>query len=499
MKKNPLLLGLLLSLLCLAPSAWGDQIKAYVSEFAVTGAQNKDELKGTLQTLLMSRLSGDRILSVESPAGAQVTVTGSYVAIGKVFSIDAVAKSGGGSVITRAFAQGESQDELIPAVGKLAQALTEGITRNFAPAAASSAPPLPAVLPQAPPAPAIVKGEVVGAQSDIIRPEQVAKTATSGWVSQRLDGGLIGIAPGRTLENGVRELFIADDHALRLYRQEDKLKLVAEASLKGDEKVLGVDTADLDGDGIPEVYLTIYNGFTLASQVWQVKGSALVRTAENLPYFFRAIALEGKEKKIYAQQMSSDADFYGDVFELVKGGEKYELKNPLKLPRFGYLYNFNMFADGSGKDYFAVLNNDGYLIVYSREGEELWRTSDKFGGSELNFKREDLSNVRTTGDSYRWIFIDQRITVTKGGEVIVPQNAGFFVLGNSRSYSKNSVFSFAWNGSSLDEKWHTKLSQNYLADYFYDETGKELVLLEVVKKEGLIAKGASMVSIKKVE
>jgi hypothetical protein len=61
------------------------------------------------------------------------------------------------------------------------------------------------------------------------------------------------------------------------------------------------------------------------------------------------------------------------------------------------------------------------------------------------------------------------------------------------------LFSFAWNGASLDEKWHTRQSQNYLADYAYNEDTNELFLMEVVKKEGLFDKGASAVSSIKVE
>ena len=50
--------GLFLLLLCsilFASYAAAGQIKTFVSEFAVSGAQNKDELKGTLQMLLASR------------------------------------------------------------------------------------------------------------------------------------------------------------------------------------------------------------------------------------------------------------------------------------------------------------------------------------------------------------------------------------------------------------------------------------------------------------
>jgi len=308
-----------------------------------------------------------------------------------------------------------------------------------------------------------------------------------------------GMALGRTLANGEREVFLTGDHVLRYYRQGQEMKLIAEAVCSTSGKVLNVSTADLDGDGVPEVYLTIMDGEFLSSQVWAPAGDSLKRVTEKLPYFFRGIALAGKEQKIYAQEKGINDSYYGDVYELVKSGDRFTVKNPLKLPRFGNLYNFNTFTDPQGKSYFVIFNHDGYVMVYSQEMEDLWKSSDKFSGSELYF-RQPVQTTTSGADAFaQMVFLDQRITVTREGELIVPQNSGFWTVGNSRSYSKNSVYSFAWNGSALVERWHTPPSQNYLADYAYDEARKELVLLEVVKKEGLLSKGASAVSIKKVE
>jgi hypothetical protein len=464
------------------------QIRAYVTPFTVTGTANGDELKVTLQNLLMSRLSGDALIAVDSAESADISVKGSYVAFGSVFSLDAVAKSRDGKVLVRAFEQGERQEEMLPAVGKLAKTLLAGIDKSYK--QSEAAPASGAVTPRI---------ETMPPPKDIVRAAADSKATGSGWMSQKLAGELSGVALGRKLGTGERELFITGNNTLYYYRLAKELSLVAQIPLPQHQKILGIDTADLDGDGVPEIYLTVMSGDELASEVWLPEGNTLKRIAEKLPYYFRALTFQGKSRKIYAQQAGLDVDYFGAVYEVVKNGARFTLNNPLKLPRYANILNMNMIQTREGKSCFIVLHPDGYLLVFDDNGKELWRSSDKYGGSENFFSREDQENMRVTGAARRKIFLEQRLTVTKNGEIIVPKNEGFFVVGDSRSYTKNSVFAFVWNGLMLDELWHTKMSQNYLADYLYDDEQKELLLLEVVKKAGIIDRGASALSIKRVE
>src|SRR6185369_9452647 len=136
-------------------------------------------------------------------------------------------------------------------------------------------------------------------------------------------------------------------------------------------------------------------------------------------------------------------------------------------------------------------------LVHAENGEELWRSKEKYGGTELFFKRPDLSDVKYSSEPYRRTYLQQRIFVTREGEIVVPQNSGSWT-GYNRSYSKSSLDGFFWNGSSLEKRWHTQENENYLADYFYDPSGQELVNLEVVKHAGMFERGASAVSVIKI-
>ncbi len=490
--------------LAVALPASAAPLKVFIPEFKVTGAANRDELKGGLQGLLATRLSGESIVIADTEAAADLSVVGAYIAFGKVFSLDANLKDRTGKVVGRAFEQGDSSDDIIPAVTRLAQKVSAELAK-VQPSPPSVPPtaqkPTPALSTPALPAPVERPAPQTSAQpaSDIIRPEAITRAGESGMIGQRLDGAMVALAAGKSLPNGERELFMALEREIRLYRQGKGLTLLAaEAGYSADDKIIGIETADLDGDGSLELYVTRLKGEELASQVWAVENGKFRLLTDGLPYFFRTLEWNGGAR-LYAQQMGRDEDFFNGISEVARKGNGFELKNPVKLPRFGTIYNVNFITDKEGRRLVVMLHLDGYLTVSDEKGEELWRSNDRFGGSEAYFSREDQQNVRVTGELQRKIFLEQRVVVTKSGDVIVPKNDGFWVVGNSRSFSKNSVYSFTWNGAALEERWHTKQSQNYLADYAYDEARKELILLEVVKKPGMIEKGASAISIKKVE
>ena len=491
MKKQIIYLVALFSMLFAVP-VFADQLRVFVSDINAIGVQNKDDMKATLQMLLASRLSSDKILAVGSAAEADAVVTGTSVTIGNVFSVDVLAKTTTGKTLARAFVQGDGQDELIPAIGKLADKLALELGKASIQAAAV---PVSAALKSD-----FIKSEAQIRQapaSAFIKPTEYERGSTGGWQSKRLTGAANLMAIGKTLPDGGCEIFLAEDRRLSYYRQGSDMKLVDEMEFRNTEKILSVDTVEAK-DGTLDIYVTIVRGDDLASQVLQVKGDKLVRVAENLPYFFRCFSLAGGSKKLYAQPMGRDTDFYGDIAEVSRTGSSITLKNTIKMPRYGDLYSFNQFRDPQGKTFTVVINPDGYLIVYGQDLTELWRSNDKFGGSELFFQREG-ADVRTTGSKFRSIFLNQRVQVTVKGEVLVGKNDGFWVMGDARSYKKGAVYNMVWNGSSLEEKWRTRDTQNYIPDYYFDEGRNELLILQTVQRPVLSDRGASSLAIRKVE
>ena len=501
MRKLIVQLAAFVTLLAALP-AFAGQVRVFVAELNAIGVQNRDEMKMTLQTLLASRLTRDQIVTVGSAAEADVVVTGTYVTIGKVFSVDALAKTPAGTTITRAFVQGESQDELIPAVGKLAEKLSAELTKLPAEGAASLA-----IKTQ----PAKGSSEIIRQgkeeirkvpEGEIIRQEsKQARTSAAGekgWISRQLPGAANVLAVGATLPDGSREIFLGQDNRVQYFRQGEAMKLTATVDFIATEKVISVDTADADGDGRQELYITVIRSGDLASQIWEVQGDRLTRIAGDLPYFFRTISLGGSQSRLYLQEQSTDDDFYGPVYEASRAGTKMSKKNPIKMPRYGNIYNYNQFRDRDGSQLSVVIGSDFNLIVYNKDLKEVWRSNDKFGGTDLYFLRDD-PNVRVTGERFRKVYLEMQIHVTARNEIMVGRNDGTFVFGNVRLYKKGAVYCFEWGGSSLDELWRTREVQNYMPDYWFDEGRNELLLLMMPLKPGPGEDGTAALAIKKVE
>lgn len=509
------LIALLLITVVVFPAFGAEPLRVFVGEFNVVGVQAKDETKAALQALLASRVSGPSILAVSTAAEAEVVVTGTYLALGKQYSLDAVAKNAGGQTVARSFVQGEGgQEALFTAVGTLAEKvaadLQKQVTAGTIPRVARViGVPQQAQTAQRPGSNDIIRSGAVNQsgdlqrmpQGDIIRPQSFYRGAPRTGEIKRLEGVVNLLAPAGTDTDGKRLLFMAQDRSVQMYREGENRPITGFA-LSAVEKIVGLDYVDADGNGTPELYVTIVKQDEVSSQVWELKNNKLVKIAENIPYFFRSIALAGGQLKLYAQEQGrKEEQYYGDVFEVVRTGKKIVKKNKIPMPRFGNLYSFNQFKQENGELLTVVYHEHNYLIVYDKQHKELWRSNDAFGGSELFYQVEDLDRFRVHGDKYRWFFMNQRILVTSKNEILVGKNDGFWVLGNARMYKRGAVYSLYWNGAALEEIWRTKDTQNYMPDFYFDEAKSELLLLQLTQREDVVMrlKGASALQIKKVE
>lgn len=483
-------------------------VKTYVAEFNVVGAPNKDELKSTLQSLLTSRLNLNRIQLVDKPEKAELQLFGNYAMFGKMFSIDVLIKNSLTDSMTKVFEQGASQDDLIPAFSRLAEKLDKQIADAQpliapVPAASSVKPVTPVPVAAAIVAPVVVPKvdapPVKSEENYVVKSETPRRNTPGFWSSDPLTGVFTAIALGRTLPSGEREIFIAGANTLRYFRKGAELKQIAEISIPVSAKILTIDTADLDRDGVPEIFVSIIDRKSVSSKIFRLSDVGMELIADNQPWLYRGIGKDFKVRTIFAQSVSSKGEYSTEISEISLSGKLFETTKSRTLPKHGNIYNFTLFSDATGMEKIAILDEDGYVIVYASNGNELWKSSDKFGGSETYFNYESIAQLRSKGVTSRWNFLEQRIIALADGTLIVPRNDGTFSIGNNRSYNKHSIFGLQWSGALLKEAWHTRVTPSYLADYAFDAATQEFVLLEVVQKAGLFNVGKTVISVNKMQ
>ena len=490
--------------LTIAGSSHASPPATHVAEFSVTGVPANQELKQTLQGILASRLNPELVQLVEKPDQAELMVIGSYAQFGKIFSLDVIIKSSENGKLTKVFEQGEGQEDVIPAVGRLARKIDAELAKRAATVVSTTATPAAVAVPLLPTpvvsAPLSAAAPQTPAKTPyVVRSEPSAQESPGSWSSAPLDGVFSSIATGRTLSSGERELFVADDRRIRAYLKGSDLKLVAEMAIPHPGKIIAIDTADLDRDGATELYVSIIDREAPNSRIYSFDGAGFTVVAKDQAWFYRGIGSELISRTIFVQEIEAGGKFYGTVKELAKSDNRFTTKNSPGVPRTANIFNFIKLNGVSGKDFYAVLDEDGYLVVYPPDGAEAWKSSEKYGGSESIITTGAQSYSRSTGDLPRWTFLEQRLTLLKDGTLLVPHNEGSFSFGNNRSFDKYSLFGFTWTGAVLKEKWHTRQSPGYLADYTYNQASGEVVLLEVVQKSGMFTKGKTVISINRID
>ena len=157
------------------PAVGAAPLTAFVEPFKIVGGADA-EMSATLQTLLMSRLANQSIQVQDSGKGAQALIKGSYIQLGKVFSVDVTVRDPSGAIVARAFEQGERQEDVLAAMTKVAEKLQGSLLgtapQDSAAQAQLATPVSPAAKPQAKP--------------DVVRTEAIGKSQSGGTVGQRM-------------------------------------------------------------------------------------------------------------------------------------------------------------------------------------------------------------------------------------------------------------------------------------------------------------------------
>ena len=314
------------------------------------------------------------------------------------------------------------------------------------------------------------------------------------WYGPRLDGHPIGLDVADLDGDGRQEIALGFKDRLVVARvAAGQYEVVAEYPFDRSGSALSLDALDLDGDGRAELYVSMAHMNSVSSQVLELRDGQLQAVIKNVPFFLRKLRLPGEGEVLLGQEINPDVanhnqDLTGAVFRVSRSGSQLQRGAAVTLPGMITLFGFQPF-EHAGRPLLARLNTNDKLQVLEPSGATLWESSEHFGGSETSFER----SAGLTDGSTRYAFLHPRLEPGPDGTVLVPVNEGSRTFSAFRAFNSSHLKAVAYDGYSLVERWRTKPQGGYLGDFRMadadNDGAPEIVMLVMFSRGGMLKTG----------
>jgi len=251
--------------------------------------------------------------------------------------------------------------------------------------------------------------------------------------------------------------------------------------LPGELQVHAVNVADLDKNGVMEIYLSSTRHKEARSFVleWHpTNGTKWLY--KNVYWYLRPLVIPGEGLVLAGQQSGFSGEMMtSGIYRLtIHQGEEISKGEHLLLPGSANLFDF-VFADLDGDKLSEVvtINRKEQMQVYSSALELLYTSPSGFGGREL--LEEYTAPIRLVVTDFDNNGKDDILLVDN--ELYSPK-----MLKNSRLYRNGQVRGLGWDDGFV-EMWHTNLFSNGIIDFQFfaapQEDGSAQGRLFVVEPE----------------
>ena len=159
---------------------------------------------------------------------------------------------------------------------------------------------------------------------------------------------------------------------------------------------IGVDVADINGNGMPEIIVTrlTLTRKTLASFALEWDGKAFRRIVDNAPWYFRVCDLPDRGKVLLGQEPRHGSPFKGKIFEMIWRNGQYEPETPITVSTAANVLGLTIGQIVKGqRETIAAYDPSDRIRVFDEAGKEEWQSAERYGGSTLH----TLGNIDDPG------------------------------------------------------------------------------------------------------
>ena len=338
-----------------------------------------------------------------------------------------------------------------------------------------------------------------------VRGEEAPMASAGYWKSKNFKIRIKGIALGDLNGDDKTEVVFITAHDVYVYRFEGQRFLkIKEISGKRHQRFIGVDCADINGNGLEEIFVTSLSGSgqSLDSFVLESDGDDFKRVSEGDPWYYRVIEMPDLGKALVGQRRTMKDPFVDGVHRLafVNGG--YESEERIRLPKGVNVFGFAI-GDIMGKtdETIVAFDEDDHIRLFGSSGGKEWKSDEPYGGS-MNYL--DINPDVGGGETVERLYLPQRIyarDVNGDGkeEVIVASNEGSLgrLFATYRRFSSGRIVCLSFKDHGLVKILQSRKVSGYISDYAIGDIDldgiDEVVVASVRSKGTLVTAGTSSI------
>lgn len=300
--------------------------------------------------------------------------------------------------------------------------------------------------------------------------------------SRNFDMTLRGFDIGDVDGDGIPEVILASGSKVKVFRRDGtRLNLLATIDMLVRYPVHAVNTADLNGNGRAEIYISASDAKGPSSSAVEWNGEGFADLFTGAKWYIRPLQVP-ERGLVLAGQTNGVLALEPGIFVLGNVDGKLQVQEKLAIPKEINLFDFSYAnLDGSG-NYEIVALDSSFKLRVIQNGTTVWKSDERFGGTKrfvggkpsMGVPSNPFLNdeVDAVGEKYKRFYLPSRILVTDvdsdgKDDIIVNQNPESIstVAQNLIQYPNGTLVGMKWNGIGLEELWRTQKIGGYVVDY----------------------------------